>query len=41
MVSWLDPAHGPHDELLHGAEAAAFTEEGKIVAVAEGDERFS
>jgi 8-oxo-dGTP pyrophosphatase MutT (NUDIX family) len=41
LVSWLDPAHGPRDELIQRAEAVAFTDDGKLVAVADGNARFT
>jgi 8-oxo-dGTP pyrophosphatase MutT (NUDIX family) len=41
LVSWLDPAYGPRDDLIQRAEAAAFTEDSRLVAVAEGDDRFT
>ncbi len=40
LVSWLDPAHGPPDELVGRAEAVAVTEEGHIVVVADSDEQL-
>jgi len=41
MISWVDPPNGPQDELVQRAEAAAFTQDGEIFVVAEGDDRFS
>jgi ADP-ribose pyrophosphatase YjhB (NUDIX family) len=41
LVSWLDLAYAPRDDLLQRAEAAAFTEHSKLLAVAEGDDRFT
>jgi len=41
LISWVDPRHGPRDELIQRSEAAAFNEDGKIVVVAEGDDQFS
>ena len=41
LVSWLDPADGPPDDLIQRAEAVAFTANGKLIAVAEGDTRFT
>jgi ADP-ribose pyrophosphatase YjhB (NUDIX family) len=41
LASWLDPAHGPPDDLIQRAEAVAFTEGGELVAVADGDTRLA
>jgi len=41
LVSWLEPAHAPPDELIQRCEAAAFTADGKLVAVAEGRTQFT
>jgi ADP-ribose pyrophosphatase YjhB (NUDIX family) len=41
LISWVDPPHGPQDELIQRTEAAAFTQDGKLFVVAEGDDRFS
>ena len=41
LVSWLEPTDAPPDDVIQRAEAAAFTANSALVAVAEGNTQFT